>query len=62
MANAAFKGILIGYPTDTYGYLVYNPATKRVTTTRHVRCDETFDGRLSEEGTARPTISTQPPN
>ena len=50
MTDTAFQGILVGYPTDTYGYLVYNPRTRRVITTRHVRFDETFSGRLSEEG------------
>ena len=65
MTDTAFQGILVGYPTDTYGYLVYNPRTRRVVTTRHVRFDETFNGRLSEEGTPlplpHPTQSTQPP-
>ncbi len=50
MTDTAFQGILVGYPTDTYGYLIYNPRTRRVITTRHVRFDETFGGRLSEEG------------
>ena len=65
MTDTAFEGILVGYPTDTYGYLVYNPKTRRVITTRHVRFDETFGGRLSEEGIShqRPPNpqSTQPP-
>ena len=56
MTDTAFRGILVGYPTDTYGYLIYNPKTRRVVTTRHVRFDETFGGRLSEEG-----ISLQQP-
>ena len=61
MADTAFKGILVGYPTDTYGYLVYNPQTRRVITTRHVRFDETFAGRLSEEGILMSGGATQPP-
>ena len=59
MADTAFKGVLVGYPTDTYGYLVYNPQTRRVITTRHVRFDETFAGRLSEEGEIVVQQSTQ---
>jgi hypothetical protein len=42
MADTAFKGILVGYPTDTYGYLIYNPRNRKVITTRHVRFDETY--------------------
>ena len=63
MEDTAFQGILIGYSTDTYGYLIYNPSTRRVTTTRHVKFDETFNGRLSEEGNYHPPLhlSTQPP-
>ncbi len=63
MSDTAFAGVFVGYPTDTYGYLIYNPKTRRVITTRHVRFDGTFNGRLSEEGkTLSPNIeSTQPP-
>ena len=63
MSDTAFARILVGYPTDTYGYLVHNPKTRKVITTRHVRFDETFNGRLSEEGkTLSAAIqSTQPP-
>ena len=59
MDDTAFAGVMVGYSTDTYGYLVYNPTTRRVVTTRHVRFDETFNGRLSEEGTHHQ--STHPP-
>ena len=50
LADTAFKGIFVGYPTDSYGYLVYNPQTHRVIVTRHVRLDESFGGRFLEEG------------
>ena len=55
LEDTAFKGIFVGYSVDTYGYIVYNPATNKLVTTRHVRFDETFDGRLSEEGTSKDT-------
>lgn len=64
MSYTVFTGILVGYPTDTYGYLVYNPRTRKVITTRHIRFDETFNGRLSEDGKMPPTTnikSIQPP-
>ena len=57
MADTAFKGIFFGYPTDSYGYLIYNPVTHRVIVLRHVRFDETFGGILSEEG-PHPTSSS----
>ena len=50
LADTAFKGIIVGYSTDRYGYLVYNPQTHRVVVTRHVKFDEDFGGRLIEEG------------
>lgn len=40
MQLKAFKGIFLGYPTNSPGYLVYNPATRRVIVTRHVTFDE----------------------
>ncbi len=54
MPDTPFAGVLVGYPTDTYGYLIYNPKTRKVITTRHVGFDETFNGRLSEEGKTMP--------
>ena len=36
MADTAFKGIFVGYPTDSYGYLIYNPVTHRVIVSRYV--------------------------
>ena len=50
LADTAFKGIFVGYPTDSYGYLIYNPQTHRVIVTRHVRLDESFGGRFIAEG------------
>ncbi len=61
MEDTAFQGILVGYSTDTYGYLIYNPSTRRVITTRHVGFDETFNGRLRDEGISSNQLSTQPP-
>ena len=51
MEDSAWKGVFVGYPTYTKGYLVYNPTTGRTIVTKHVRFDESFDGRISEEGT-----------
>jgi hypothetical protein len=31
----AFRGVMAGYPHDAHGYHVYNPATRRVTTSVH---------------------------
>ena len=59
--DTTIAGVMVGYSTETYGFLVYNSATRRVVTTRHVRFDETFNGRLSEEGTSLHRLSTQPP-
>ena len=50
MEDTAFKGIFVGYSLDTRGYVVWNPATRRLVTTKHVRFDETFGGRFAEEG------------
>ena len=54
LADKAWKGIFVGYPADTRGWLVFNPATRRTVVTKHVVFDETFGGRLSEEGIPAP--------
>ena len=42
----AFKGCSV----DISDYIVYNPSTIKLVTPRHARFDETFDGRIGEEG------------
>ena len=54
MADKAWKGIFVGYPADTRGWIVYNPQTRRAMVSKHVVFDETFNGRLSEEGIPAP--------
>jgi hypothetical protein len=34
--DKAFRGVMVGYPPDALGYRVYNPATRRITTSVHV--------------------------
>ena len=46
----AFKGISEGCSVDTSDYIVSNPSTNKLVTPRHDRLDETFDGRIGEEG------------
>ena len=46
----AFKGISEGCSVDTSDYIVYNPSTNKLVKPRHDRLDETFDGRIGEEG------------
>ena len=54
MADKAWQGVFVGYSTDTRGWLVYNPRTRRAVVSKHVAFDETFNGRLSEEGMSVP--------
>jgi hypothetical protein len=36
LGEKAFRGVMVGYPPDAPGYRVYNPETRRITTSVHV--------------------------
>jgi hypothetical protein len=40
----AFRGVMVGYSHNSPGYRVYNPATRRITTSVHVQLKETLPG------------------
>jgi hypothetical protein len=44
LGEKAFRGAMVGYPTDTPGYRVYNPETRRITTSVHVVFQENTPG------------------
>jgi hypothetical protein len=49
-SEKAFRGVMVGYPTDAPRYRVYNPETRRITTSVHVVFQEDtpgFGARLS---------------
>ena len=50
--DKAFKGVFIGYAFDSPAWLIYNPATQRVTRNRSV----TFDEELKSSATTPPPI------
>jgi hypothetical protein len=52
--DKAFKGIFNGYALDSLAWLIYNPATERVTRTRSV----TFDEEWKSTATTPPPIIT----
>jgi hypothetical protein len=35
LGEKAFRGVMVGYPPDAPGYRVYNPETRRITTSVH---------------------------
>jgi hypothetical protein len=39
-----FRGVMVGYPTDAPWYRVYNPETRRITTSVHVLFHENNPG------------------
>ena len=49
LEDKAFEGIMVGYSTDSPGYIIYNKQTRRTVVTKHVRFDETFKGRLLDK-------------
>jgi hypothetical protein len=53
VGEKAFRGVMVGYPHDAPGYRVYNPATRRITTSLHVVFQENTPGL----GTRRPINS-----
>jgi hypothetical protein len=44
LSEKAFRGVMVGYPTDALGYRVYNPETRRITTSVHVVFQENTPG------------------
>ena len=50
----AFRGVLVGYSHNSPGYRIYNPATRRITTSVHVKFEETVPGF----GTSHPVASS----
>jgi hypothetical protein len=38
--DRAWKGVLVGYASESHAWLVYNPATRRVVSSRNVLFDE----------------------
>ena len=51
--DKAFEGVMVGYSTDSHGYIIYNMQTRRTVVTKHVRIDETFKGRLLDQSVQR---------
>jgi hypothetical protein len=44
LGEKAFPSVMVGYPHDAPGYRVYNPATRRITTSVHVVIQENTPG------------------
>jgi hypothetical protein len=44
LGEKAFRGVMVGYPTDAPGYRVHNPETRRITTSVHVVFQENTPG------------------
>jgi hypothetical protein len=44
LGEKAFRGVMVGYPLDAPGYRVYNPETRRITTSVHVVFQENTPG------------------
>jgi hypothetical protein len=44
LSEKAFRGVMVGYPPDAPGYRVYNPDTRRITTSVHVVFQEDTPG------------------
>jgi hypothetical protein len=40
----AFRCVMVGYSHNSPGYRIYNPATRRITTSVHVKFEETMPG------------------
>jgi hypothetical protein len=50
----AFRGVMVGYSQNSHGYRVYNLATRRITTSVHVKFQESVPGI----GTSHPVDSS----
>jgi hypothetical protein len=49
LSEKAFRGVMVGYPPNALGYRIYNPETRRITTSVHVVFQENthdFGARL----------------
>jgi hypothetical protein len=44
LGDKAFRGVMVGYPPGAPGYRVYNPETRRITTSVHVVFEENTTG------------------
>jgi hypothetical protein len=44
LSEKAFRGVMVGYPADAPGYRVFNPETRRITTSVHVVFQEDTPG------------------
>jgi hypothetical protein len=44
LSEEAFRGVMVGYPTDAPGYRVYSPETRRITTSLHAVFQEDTPG------------------
>ena len=66
LLEKAFRGVMVGYPTDALGYRVYNPETRRITTSVHVVFQENTPGfgtRLPIDSVIRnPSDDESPPD
>jgi hypothetical protein len=40
LSEKAFRGVMVGYPPNAHGYRIYNPKTRRITTSVHVLFQE----------------------
>jgi hypothetical protein len=47
LGEEAFRGVMVGYPYHAPGYRVYNPVTRRITTSVHVMFKEIVPGFLA---------------
>jgi hypothetical protein len=46
LGEKAFRGVMVSYPSDAPYYRVYNPVTRRITTSVHVMFHEIVPGFL----------------
>jgi hypothetical protein len=53
LGEKAFRGVMVGYPSDALGNRVYNPVTRSITTSVHVTFHEIVPGFL-------PSLDTNP--
>jgi hypothetical protein len=51
LGEKASRGMMVGYPPDAPSYRVYNPVTRRITTSVHVMFQEIVPGFLPSPNT-----------
>jgi hypothetical protein len=44
LSDKAFRGVMVGYPPNAHGYHIYNPETRRITTSVHIVFQENTPG------------------